>query len=212
MGANEAYLVDEVERGRIATFAAYFFYDGMGEMPEEIFEKVGNRSDAHARMVELLSSPEGIDLVTSHMDKALAQLESGEKKLRFRSVMSKEELRAELDNLLLQKKTFPVSDHVEVKKEDFITQDEIDHRLGRGSGFVHGSFRIYDYFMKGHDSKDAADFLKHEYGTGGSSHALAGADHSWEDHNFKGISLKKGDLSNPYADVLLPWKAVEKRT
>ena len=211
MGANEAYLVDEVERGRIATFAAYFFYDGMGEMPEEIFEKVGNRSDAHARMVELLSSPEGIDLVTSHMDKALAQLESGEKKLRFRSVMSKEELRAELDNLLLQKKTFPVSDHVEVKKEDFITQDEIDHRLGRGSGFVHGSFRIYDYFMKGHDSKDAADFLKHEYGTGGSSHALAGADHSWEDHNFKGISLKKGDLSNPYADVLLPWKAVEKR-
>ena len=211
MGANEAYLVDEVERGRIANFTAYFFYDGMGEMPEEIFEKVGNRSDAHARMVELLSSPEGIDLVASHMDKALAQLESGEKKLRIRSVMSKEELRAELDNLLLQKKTFPVADHVEVKKEDFITQDEIDHRLGRGSGFVHGSFRIYDYFTKGHDSKEAADFLKHEYGTGGSSHALAGADHSWEDHNFKGISLKKGDLSNPYADVLLPWKAVEKR-
>ena len=211
MGANEAYLVDEVERGRIATFAAYFFYDGMGEMPEEIFEKVGNRSDAHAKMVELLSSPEGIDLVASCMDKAMAQLESGEKKLRFRSVMPKEELRAELDNLLLQKKTFPVSDHVEVKKEDFITQDEIDHRLGRGSGFEHGSFRIYDYFMEGHDSKEAAAFLKKEYGTGGSSHALAGADHSWEDHDSKGISLKKGDLSKPYADVLLPWKAVEKR-
>ena len=211
MGANEAYLVDEVERGRIATYTAYFFYDGMGEMPEEIFEKVGNRSDAHAKMVELLSSPEGIDLVASCMDKAIAQLESGEKKLRFRSVMPKEELRAELDNLLLQKKTFPVSDHVEVKKEDFITQDEIDHRLGRGSGFEHGSFRIYDYFMEGHDSKEAAAFLKKEYGIGGSSHALAGADHSWEDHDSKGISLKKGDLSKPYADVLLPWKAVEKR-
>ena len=211
MGANEAYLVDEVERDRIATYTAYFFYDGMGEMPEEIFEKVGNRSDAHAKMVELLSSPEGIDLVASCMDKALAQLESGEKKLRFRSVMPKEELRAELDNLLLQKKTFPVSDHVEVKKEDFITQDEIDHRLGRGSGFEHGSFRIYDYFMEGHDSKEAAAFLKKEYGIGGSSHALAGADHSWEDHDSKGISLKKGDLSKPYADVLLPWKAVEKR-
>ena len=65
MGANEAYLVDEVERDRIATYTAYFFYDGIGEMPEEIFEKIGNRSDAHAKMVELLSSPEGIDLVTS---------------------------------------------------------------------------------------------------------------------------------------------------
>ena len=211
MGANEAYLVDEVERDRIATYTAYFFYDGMGEMPEEIFEKVGNRSDAHAKMVELLSSPEGIDLVASCMDKAIAQLESGEKKLRFRSVMPKEELRAELDNLLLQKKTFPVSDHVEVKKEDFITQDEIDHRLGRGSNFEHGSFRIYDYFMEGHDSKEAVAFLKKEYGTGGSTHALAGADHSYENHDGKGISLEKGSIMEPYTKVLLPWKTVEKR-
>lgn len=211
MGANEAYLVDEVERGRIATYTAYFFYDGIGEMPEEILEKVGNRSDAHAKMVELLSSPEGIRLVTSCMDKALHQLETGEKKLRFRSVMPKEELREELDNLLLEKKTFPVSDHVEVKKEDFITQDEIDHRLGAGSSYHHGTFRIYDYFMEGHDSKEAADFLKKEYGIGGSSHALAGSDHSWEDHDFKGIRLKKGNISEPYADVLLSWKTVEKR-
>ncbi len=211
MGANEAYLVDEVERSRIANHLYFFFRDGMGEMPEELEMKAANYPDSHARLVDILSTPEGVDMAASHMDKALAQLESGEKKMRFRSIMSKEELRAELDNLLLQKKTFPVSDHVEVKKEDFITQDEIDHRLGGGSGFYHGSFRIYDYFMEGHDSKEAADFLKHEYGTGGCSHALAGADHSWEDHDFKGISLKKGNLSKPYADVLLPWKAVEKR-
>ncbi len=211
MSANEAYLVDEVERSRIATFAAYFFYDGMGEMPEEIFEKIGNRSDAHERMAELLSSPEGIDMVASHMDKELAQLESGEKKLRFRSVMPGGELRAELDNLLLEKKTFPAADHVEVKKEDFITQDEIDYSLGRGSRVEHGSFRIYDYFMDGHDSKEAADFLKHEYGMGGSTHALAGVDHSYENHDGKGISLEKGSIMEPYTKVLLPWKAVEKR-
>ena len=150
-------------------------------------------------------------MAASYMDKALHQLEMGEKKLRFRSVMPKEELRDELDNLLLKKKTCPADDRVEVKKEDFITQDEIDHRLGRGSGYHHGSFRIYDYFMEGHNSKDAADFLKHEYGIGGSSHALAGADHSWEDHDSKGISLKKGNLSEPYSEVLLSWKVVEKR-
>ncbi len=217
IGANEAYLVDEVERSRIASHLYFFFRDGMGEMPEELEMKAANYPDSHARLVDILSTPKGVDMAASHMDKALAQLESGEKKMRFRSIMSKEELRAELDNLLLQKKTFLVSDSnanvvgVEVKKEDFITQDEIDHRLGGGSGFHHGSFRIYDYFMEGHDSKEAADFLKHEYGTGGCSHALAGADHSHEDHDFKGISLKKGNLSKPYADVLLSWKAVEKR-
>ena len=81
---------------------------------------------------------------------------------------------------------------MEIKREDFITQDEIDHNLGRGSGYSHGSFRIYDYFQEKHDSKEAAEFLKKEYGIGGGSHALAGADHSWQDHNFKGIELKKG--------------------
>ena len=85
-----------------------------------------------------------MELVASDMNKALQQIESGEKEFRFRSIISKEELRAELDNLLLEKQTFPTADNVEIKKEDFITQDEIDHRLGRGSGFAHGSFRIYD--------------------------------------------------------------------
>ena len=53
--------------------------------------------------------------------------------------------------------------------------------------------------------------MKKEYGTGGSSHALAGSDHSWEGHDFKGIELKKGNISEPYAQVLLSWKVVEKR-
>ncbi|MFR4710627.1 MAG: DUF3849 domain-containing protein [Blautia wexlerae] len=125
--------------------------------------------------------------------------------------MPKEELRAELDNLLVDRLTFPAAEHVEIKHEDFITQDEIDNRLGRGSGFSHGSFRIYDYFKEGHDSKEAANFLKNEYGTGGSSHALAGADHSYEDHDAKGIKLKKGNIGKPYAEVLLSWNVVEKR-
>ena len=211
MGANEAYLVDEVERGRIANHLFFFFRDGMGEMPEELELKAGNYPDAHARLVELLSTPEEVERIAAHMDHALHQLEIGEKSLRFCSVMPKEELRAELDNLLVDRLTFPAAEHVEIKHEDFITQDEIDYRLGRGSGFSNGSFRIYDYFKEGHDSKEAANFLKNEYGTGGSSHALAGADHSYEDHDAKGIKLKKGNIGKPYAEVLLSWNVVEKR-
>ena len=212
MDANEVYLIDDVERNRIATYTAYFFYDGMGEMPEEIFQKVGNRSDAHAKMVELLSEPEGIRLVSRYMDDALQKLASGEKKLRFRSVMPKEELRVEQDNLLLEKHTFPVAETgVDVRLEDFITMDEIDRRLGRGSSFQHGAFRIYEYFQEGHDTKETVAFLKNEYGTGGQSHALPGADHSYEDHDAKGIRFRKGCITNPYIDVLLSWKVVEKR-
>ncbi len=211
MGANEAYLVDEVERGRIANHLFFFFRDGMGEMPEELELKAGNYPDAHAKLVELLSTSEEVERIAAHMDHALHQLETEEKSLRFRSVIPKEELRAELDNLLVDKLTFPAAEHVKIKHEDFITQDEIDHRLGRGSGFSHGSFRIYDYFKEGHDSKEAANFLKNEYGTGGSTHALAGADHGYEDHDAKGIKLQKGNIGKPYAEVLLSWKVVEKR-
>lgn len=160
MGANEAYLTDEAERDRIAGHLFFFFRDGMGELPEELGLKAGNYPEAHARMIEYLSTKEGVELVASHMDQALHQLETGEKKLRFRSVMPKEELREELDNLLIEKQIFPTADHVEIKREDFITQDEIDHNLGRGSGYSHGSFRIYDYFQEKHDSKEAAEFLK----------------------------------------------------
>ncbi len=211
MGANEAYLVDESERDRLANHIFFFFRDGIGEMPEELGLKLSNYPDAHSRLVELLSAPEGVELVASDMDKALQQIESGEKEFRFRSIISKEELRAELDNLLLEKQTFPTADNVEIKKEDFITQDEIDHRLGRGSGFAHGSFRIYDYFKEGHDSKEAVAFLKNEYGTGGSSPALVGTDRSNENHDAKGIKLEKGSIMEPYTEVLLSWNVVEKR-
>ena len=98
MGANEAYLTDEAERDRIAGHLFFFFRDGMGELPEELGLKAGNYPEAHARMIEYLSTKEGVELVASHMDQALHQLETGEKKLRFRSVMPKEELREELDN------------------------------------------------------------------------------------------------------------------
>ena len=213
MDANEVYLIDEAERRRIANYLYFFFRDSMGEMPEELEMKAADYPDSHTRLVDILSTPEGVRMAASHMDKALGQLESGEKKLRFRSVMPKEELRAELDNLLLKKRTFPTPEGntVDARLEDFITMDEIDYRLGRGSGFQHGAFRIYDYYMEGHSSKETVKFLKNEYGIGGSSHALPGNDRSHENHDGKGIRLEKGSIMEPYTKVLLSWNIVEKR-
>ncbi len=53
-------------------------------------------------------------------------------------------------------------------------------------------FGFMTFYQKDHTLKEAADFLKKEYGTGGSSHALAGSDKSHKDYDAKGISLKKG--------------------
>lgn len=150
MSANEAYLVDSVERDRIAGHIFFFFRDGIGEMPEELELKLGNYPDSHQKLMELLATDEGRELIGDLMDNELIAIEMGEKKLRFRSVMPADELREEITNLGISKYTFPLSDSVEVKHEDFITQDEIDNRLGRGSGFSHGAFRIYVYFKAGY--------------------------------------------------------------
>ncbi len=91
---------------------------------------------------------------------------------------------------------------VDVRQEDFITQDEIDYALCIGSGFADGKFRIYEYFMDLHNQKENADFLKKEYGIGGQSGALPGNSSSNSEHDAKGILLEKGSLLNPYTKVL----------
>lgn len=211
MRANEVFLVDAVERERIATDINNFFRDGISEMPESLELKFSNYPASMERLCELLSTTEGRELIQDELEKAKAQLDSGEKQIQWRYVKRPDYLLEQLADLGVEKKEFPAPDTVEVRNENFITQDEIDYRLAGGSGFEHGKFRIYEYFMEGHDKKDNIAFLKNEYGTGGSSHALPGSDRAHEDHDAKGIRLEKGNYGSPYAKVLLNWNVVEKR-
>lgn len=93
----------------------------------------------------------------------------------------------------------------------FITQDEIDAVLRRGGITAGGRNRIYEYFMEHHDMKDAAEFLKNEYGTGGASPGIPGAYESDASHDAKGLKLAKGKIGNPEVEVLLKWNKVAER-
>lgn len=94
----------------------------------------------------------------------------------------------------------------------FITQDEIDSVLRRGGNVAGGRNRIYEFFMEHHDEKEAADFLKHEYGDGGCTPGIQGSDLSDEWHDAKGIRLSKGQIANPSLTTLVKWKQVASRT
>ena len=89
----------------------------------------------------------------------------------------------------------------------FITEDEIAATLTRGSNIEGSKGRIYAYFKEKHSPKEQADFLRKEYGIGGSSHAVSGASHSGEDHSGKGVVLKKQDCP----EIQLNWANVAKR-
>ena len=95
--------------------------------------------------------------------------------------------------------------------DDTITDEEINTYLARSTNIANGKFRIFSFFLHDHSTKEKADFLKNEYGTGGRTHAFPGIDHSYEDHNSKGLHFKKSDIFEPTAEVSLTWTNVANR-
>ena len=103
------------------------------------------------------------------------------------------------------------SSQAEEKKTSAFTfsQEIIDAVLTRGSGVSEGKMRIYEQFEKSLSAKENADFLKNEYGWGGSYPVIIGAGID-ENHDGKGITLSKG-FGNGAPKLTLKWNQVEKR-
>ena len=107
--------------------------------------------------------------------------------------------------------TFILDGRAEEKKTSAFTfsQEIIDAILANGSGFSEGKMRIYEQFEKSLSAKENADFLKNEYGWGGSYPVIIGAGID-ESHDGKGITITKGiGKENPH--ITLSWSQVEKR-
>ena len=209
--SNEAYLADQFVRKELADMLFFYYRDSVGAFPEKLGFDGYDYPVQHERITDMLSNGEDVQRIVEQMDQTLQQVDAGEIQYRFRLIKDPKELRDDLADLLKEKVSYPLPEEVKVAVEDVITADEIDHTLTRGSGFEHGSFRIYDFYHQEHTLKEAADFLKNEYGTGGTSHALAGSDRSFKDYDAKGIKLRKGSIMTPDAEVLLSWNIVAKR-
>ena len=107
--------------------------------------------------------------------------------------------------------TFILDGRAEEKKTSafVFSQEIIDAVLANGSRFSEGKMRIYEQFEKSLSAKENADFLKNEYGWGGSYPVIIGAGID-ESHDGKGITITKGiGKENPH--ITLSWSQVEKR-
>ena len=93
----------------------------------------------------------------------------------------------------------------------FITQDEIDAFLAKGGPYSESRLRTYSFYLLHEDEKTRTDFIKEQYGIGGDSHALSGADDSHSNYDGKGLFLARGSYSDPHTSVLLSWKKVASR-
>lgn len=91
----------------------------------------------------------------------------------------------------------------------FFSQQEIDRVLTRGSGFEEGKYRINQMFSKNTTLKEKVQFLKKEYGEGGSSPAVGFINVNYD---AKGMSLSRyHEIGKDEIKITLKWDKVAKR-
>ena len=166
----------------------------------------GGFPDETARLAEQLTNTDFRETLSGEFAQFYAAHEQDRSLLRFH-YHKLENIWQSLRDLSLPRREYSSEMAAVPELGRFITEDEIDHALDRGSGVEGGKGRIYEYFTADHTGKEKAAFLKDEYGIGGRSHAVSGASHSDESHDSRGIVLKKAGCAN----VELSWTKVAAR-
>lgn len=171
----------------------------------EIYQGRGGFPDNTAKIEELLEDSEKVNILIRELDDFIKAYGNKRDLLRFHFHRPKK-LAEQLRGLQREQIAFAVPEEFFDEPKQFITEDEIDKLLIGGGNIQHTKFRIYSYFSEEHTPKERADFLKAEYGTGGS-----GRSGFHTNHDSKGIEYSRGDIFHPYNKVLLRWNQVQKR-
>lgn len=200
----------DYERDRISESLWYLTHDlseeGQGQGYFEILKiSGGGFSEETKRLSEALKNPEYLKDTIKEYSRFLAGYKENRGVLRFH-YHKVDSLYQRLQELELTRKEYSTNLTELPKVKPFITDDEVLATLSRGSGIDKGKERITKFFKENHTLQEKANFLKDEYGIGGSSHAVSGAMGSDEWHDAKGLKLQKKDCS----DVFLTWSSVAK--
>ena len=111
-----------------------------------------------------------------------------------------------MQGMSLEKVPFKAQAGFNPDRQYFITNDEINKLLSRGSSYAESRYRIYTFFVNHSDMQERIKMIKDEYGTGGYA---VGNDNA--NYDGKGLFFSHGSGMEPYAKVLLKWNDVVKR-
>lgn len=203
---SEAY---DYDRDRISESLWYLTHDLSDEGKEQgyfsSFERGGGFPEETKRLSEALKNPEYLKETIKEYGRFLEGYKENRGVLRFH-YHKVDSLYQRLQELELTRKEYSTNLTELPKVKSFITDDEVLATLSRGSGIDKGKERITKFFKENHTLQEKANFLKDEYGIGGSSYAVSGAMGSDEWHDAKGLKLQKKDCR----DVFLTWSSVAK--
>ena len=211
LDSREAFLAEQMYRKELASKIYFFYRDTLQEESKTIAINTANYPDTIDGIAELLSDDAGKQELYNEILDNVEALENGEKTMKWRSATAPQMLADMLSGFVGEKKYYPAKDQVRLIQESFVTQDEIDSILARGSVIQHSKSRIYEFFNEEHDRKEQIAFLKYEYGIGGTSAPMRDSDKLDEMFDGKGIKITKGNLLDPETSILLNWNTVAKR-
>jgi hypothetical protein len=177
-------------------------------LPEEWKAKHGGYPEDEAIIERLLRDPDGSRAILDRLETDVNEWTNSEHE---RSWHNPALLLADMREVMLPSVIFPDGDFKSTRNFAwFITEDEIDAHLTRGSNVSEGKFRILSYFLGDHSEKERINFLKDEYGHGGGTWTEG---NGWYDYEpGKGITLKRdGSIFGPEAEVNIGWGKVVKR-
>ncbi len=203
---SEAY---DYERDKISESLWYLYHDlseeGKAQGYFDFIERGGGFPEETKRLSEALKNSEYLKETIEEYGRFLEGYKENRDVLRFH-YHKVDSLYQRLQELELPRKEYSTNLTELPKVKPFITEDEVLATLSRGSGIDKGKERITKFFKENHTLQEKANFLKDEYGIGGSSHAVSGAMGSDEWHDAKGVKLQKKNCS----DVFLTWSSVAK--
>ncbi len=178
-------------------------YDKEYFIPKDFF--AGGFPDSTERIKISMTDENTLQKYIDGLSDFIVRYEENRNIMRYHFHNLKETLQR-LNDLKIPRKEFIANTNFKFEPKFFITEDEKDRLLTTGSGIVGGKFRIEKFFKAEHTAKEKADFLKKEYGTGGS-----GRSGYLTFHDSKGLRFKKDALSENDCEVLMKWGEIAKR-
>ena len=111
------------------------------------------------------------------------------------------------------KAALPTYHYTEPQPDDgsYITEDDVNVIITRGSVFEGGKYRIYNHFQQEKTEKETVAFLKKEYGIGGFSWTFADGGSGFVNFDGKGFSILYDFKDDLRYEKKLKWKEVGKR-
>ena len=206
LGMMELAQIPVHERSMAAQGLWYMYHDmaeeGKGYFPSMKSIRGSSFPEETARLTEQLANPEFLSRLTAEAAQFAEDARENRNLLRF-PFHNPETILNTLKELAFPRRDYDSLLAQVPKPDGFITEDEIDDTLSSGSNMSGGKRRIYQYFTEtpARSMTEKANFLKDEYGIGGRSPAVSGADGSNEAHDSKGIVLQK----NGCAPVKMQW-------